>query len=82
MPDPNPLNGVECPACGAIAKQVSDTRRSTFVERQVVRRKRTCSECSLGFFTVEVPEKAFDEIVTDILRTRMEKIIADLIETL
>ncbi len=77
--------GYSCPKCEAHKTHVKDSRQT---EDGNVRRKRVCSACEFGFFTVEVMEgavitnsrqeqlKLFERILPDLYR------IADTIDLL
>ena len=69
-------NGVTCPKCAGDCDSVKDSRPTSFLGAQTVRRRRVCSSCGLRETTYEITDTQITtmrrEIAADIIRSVLE----------
>lgn len=69
-------NGVTCHKCGGDCGSVKDSRPTSFLGGQTVRRRRVCGSCGLRETTYEITDTQITtmrrEIAADIIRSVLE----------
>jgi hypothetical protein len=75
----------ECPSCGSLKTQITDSRPHTnkTFNFTTIKRRVTCAECSLRWTTFELRDDQLDALVKDVAeanKTMAVKLIAHLIE--